>query len=320
MRDIDIVMASYNGADYIAEQIFSMMNADSFCEKINKIIISDDNSVDGTTEILRSFGFERIDLSLNDGKNGVIGNFANVFSKSTADYIIISDQDDVWLQNKINVLYNGIKGIEINKSTPALFFTDLKVVDRDLNIISDSFWKLQKTDPNLSDLLKGILLKNISPGCAMIINRALLLKAQPFPRDILMHDWWLLLVAKAFGTIGFSKEKTFLYRQHDRNVLGARRKRTLKKLSNFVSNDESSLDRVFKQAVMLYKLLPDENENKEVVKSFFNSKGKGGVLKFKFLFEFFNRKLTISENFSLFIWVFFGGIKKYVFCLFGDKK
>ncbi|WP_421856290.1 glycosyltransferase family 2 protein [Marinomonas sp.] len=309
MRDIDIVMASYNGADYIAEQIFSMMNANSFHEKIDKIIVSDDNSIDGTAEILNSLDFERIDFSLNNGENGVIYNFANAFSKSTADYIIISDQDDVWLNNKIDVLYKGIKSIEINKKTPALFFTDLKVVDQDLNVMSGSFWDFQKIDPKLSESLKGVLLKNISPGCAMIINRALLLKAQPFPRDILMHDWWLLLVAKVFGSVGFSEEKTFLYRQHDKNVLGARRKKILEKLGNFISNDESSLDRVFKQAVMLDNLLPDENENKEVVKSFFNSKEKSYALKFKFLFNFFNRKLTFSENFSLFVWVFSGCIK-----------
>ncbi|MDN3632438.1 glycosyltransferase family 2 protein [Vibrio lentus] len=266
-KNVDVVLASYNGSSFIQEQIRSMIESDGFHRYVNRLIVSDDNSTDNTVSLINSFNSEVVDLYSNEHDGGVIGNFESALSKSKSDYIILSDQDDVWCHNKINVLLNGIKKTEVNRETPALFFTDLKVVDENLNVINESFWNHQQINPELGLSLKGVLMQNVSPGCAMIINRALLLKALPFGGDILMHDWWLLLIANEFGNVGYSRDATFLYRQHGANVVGAGSMTFREKVTRFINGKSDTFNRVLIQSKKLYNLLPKDSSNRGIVRS-----------------------------------------------------
>jgi len=243
MSKVDIVIASYNGERYIKEQIESIFSNTLFNKCVNKVIISDDNSSDRTVSIVEGFNDERLVLVDNHGGRGVINNFQNALCLTESKYVILSDQDDLWTKDKIEVLLNGIKSTESN-GMPCLFFSDLIVIDENGSIICDSFWEYQGLDPNLIHNKADLIFQNVSPGCAMIVNRELLNLSLPFPQDIAMHDWWLLLVANTFGKVGFTHSVTTLYRQHTCNVVGATDNTFIEKLNkikNFATTGDKGV-------------------------------------------------------------------------------
>lgn len=241
MKNLDIVIATFNGEKYIAEQLDSILSSDDIDTIVNEIIISDDNSSDKTRDIISNYAknYPFIKLYINSGKSGVVGNFSNALNISTADYIVLCDQDDFWKSEKLSILTNGIKKLENNSigNKPCLFFTDLEVVDENLNVIDDSFFHLTKNEPKRFFKDNSVLLMNIVPGCSMVINNTLKKIALPVcDSSIYIHDWWLLLIAHFTGNIGFSNESTFLYRQHDKNTIGVTKRGLYIKIKNSIED------------------------------------------------------------------------------------
>jgi hypothetical protein len=191
----------------------------------------------------------------------------NMMMRIRDDYIMLCDQDDVWLPNKIEKSLRKIKQMEAihGKETPLLVHTDLIVTDEDLNIISPSFKKAMKADYNRTSLNQQII-QNTLTGCTVIYNRALAEKINAEPKYMVMHDWWLMLIASAFGRIGHIDDATVLYRQHRKNEVGAKDVRTLKykihKLINF-GEVKQALDETYRQTASFlqmyrYELRPDQ--------------------------------------------------------------
>lgn len=220
MSKVDVVIATYNGEKYIKSQLESIISDEYFDDFVSNIIISDDNSTDETLNIINEFNHPKIKIYTNNGKSGVCGNFQNGLKHSTSELIILSDQDDVWKPNRISVF---IKGMESLGGKYKIFFSDLTVVDENLAVIHDSFWKSQGIKPVRVFSEKNMVFQNVSPGCAMILNKDLLNLSMPFPENIIMHDWWFLLLASSINaSIGYTNESTILYRQHGGNVIGAK--------------------------------------------------------------------------------------------------
>ena len=105
------------------------------------------------------------------------------------------------------------------KDFPLLVFSDLRVVDNDLNVLDDSLFKRSNLDPTRVRP-RQLAFQNVANGNAMLFNAALREKAKPIPGAAFMHDHWMMLVASVFGHIACLNGATVLYRQHDRNVLG----------------------------------------------------------------------------------------------------
>ena len=222
---IDILLASFNGASFIADQLDSILTQDY--EKIY-VIVRDDLSTDGTTKILETYVNkypEKITRLPSEKRLGVRSNFSRLMEHSTADYIMFADQDDIWEKGKIRQTLDRMKELERNSSpnTPLLVHTDLKVVDSDLNLLSSSFWQYSGIDPLNASTLNRLLMQNTVTGCTVMINRHLLIQASPIPEGCAMHDCWLALVAAASGKIDSMPQATMLYRQHGKNALGAKK-------------------------------------------------------------------------------------------------
>lgn len=222
---IQIALATYNGAGFLREQLDSIL-AQSKSDW--QILVRDDGSSDGTVEIIREYCRNHGKIDLVKGAQGqplgTVQNFAELLRQSESDYVMLADQDDVWLPHKIEITLLKMKELESahGKDTPLLVHTDLKVVDGDLKVLANSLWHFQKSDPERGAKLCRLLLQNVATGCTMMVNKALRDRALPIPLEAIMHDWWLALTAAAFGHIGYISEPTVLYRQHGRNDTGAR--------------------------------------------------------------------------------------------------
>ncbi|MCC9811895.1 glycosyltransferase family 2 protein, partial [Streptococcus agalactiae] len=143
--------------------------------------------------------------------------FFMLVNYEVADFYFFSDQDDVWLPEKLSVSLEAAK--HKASDVPLLVYTDLKVVNQELNILQDSMIRAQSHHANTTLLPE--LTENTVTGGTMMINHALAEKWFT-PNDILMHDWFLALLAASLGEIIYLDLPTQLYRQHDNNVLGAR--------------------------------------------------------------------------------------------------
>ncbi|HEO2165477.1 TPA: glycosyltransferase family 2 protein [Streptococcus agalactiae] len=215
---VNILMATYNGEKFLAQQIESIQKQ-TFKEW--NLLIRDDGSSDKTCDIIRNFTAKdsRIRfINENEHHNlGVIKSFFTLVNYEVADFYFFSDQDDVWLPEKLSVSLEAAK--HKASDIPLLVYTDLKVVNQELNILQDSMIRAQSHHANTTLLPE--LTENTVTGGTMMINHALAEKWFT-PNDILMHDWFLALLAASLGEIIYLDLPTQLYRQHDNNVLGAR--------------------------------------------------------------------------------------------------
>jgi len=222
---IDILLAAYNGEEYLKEQIDSIL-----CQSYDRwnLIIRDDGSGDNTPEIIRNYSNKYSHkiklLDIPDRNRGIKRNFSILLEHSSSDYIMFCDQDDLWLPEKIEITYKKMKELETlhGKDLPLLIHGDLKVADKNLKILSPSFWQYQKLNPRTGFELNRLIVQNVITGCTLMINKKLKDLLLPVPDEAVMYDWWTGLVACAFGKMAYITDPLILYRQHGRNDTGAK--------------------------------------------------------------------------------------------------
>lgn len=165
---ISVCMATYNGEKYIKDQLLSILKQIS---SNDEIIISDDLSEDKTIEIIESLNDSRIKLFLNK-ERGYTNNFQNAIQQASGDYIFLSDQDDIWIDNKLEVMVEKLLKYDFVVS-------DAKIVDSQLESLGSTYFELRGGGANgfMNNLKK---LKYI--GCCMAFRRLILKKVLPFPR------------------------------------------------------------------------------------------------------------------------------------------
>lgn len=221
---VEILLATHNGEKYLETQIESILDQD-----YSNVLITarDDASSDNTRSILNKYSAKhpnKIQTYFNENDpEGALTNFSKLINLSTAGYIMLSDQDDYWMPDKVTRLMDKLMSLEKahGDSTPLLAHSDLTVVDKNREIVHSSFWRYGGYDPR-KDSFGRLLMQNVITGSASILNRTLAKLCIPIPRNAMMHDWWIALVASSLGKIGILNESTILYRQHEANVLGAK--------------------------------------------------------------------------------------------------
>lgn len=225
MNQIAIIMATYNGEQYLARQIESILE-NSYQNFI--LYMQDDGSTDNTFFIASEYAEkypDKIHAAQNTKNKGVIRNFLDAAVTAEADYYMFCDQDDFWLENKIQKTLTFMQSQEADTGqyppSPTVVFTDAKVVDAALRETAPSFQRQSGYRTDALDL-PHLLMENKLIGCTMMFNRAARdkLLEKPFPAPIRMHDWWLALIGASFGRVAYLDEPTLLYRQHDKNIIG----------------------------------------------------------------------------------------------------
>lgn len=215
-----ILLASFNGAKYISDQLDSLLA--QTCTSW-KLFIRDDGSADDTVSIINKYAAKdiRINFVQDDYKNlGSCQNFAKLLSitRGKFPYFMFCDQDDFWLPFKIEDTLFQMKLLEEQQETeiPLLVYTNFQYADNNLTII-ESRKNYQST--KISRLsFANLLAQNPAYGCTMMLNGKLAELASAIPLEAENHDYWAALTASALGKIFYLKKKTIYYRQHDNNI------------------------------------------------------------------------------------------------------
>lgn len=216
---IDILLATYNGEKYIKEQIDSIL--DQTYQNI-RLIISDDCSKDNTPEILKEYEQKdkRIKLHIQEKNLGVVKNIEFLLEQVENKYYMLSDQDDVWLPEKVE------KSLETLLQKDAdLVFGDLEVVDQDLKTMYPSFGDFMLLNKKINKYIDSDKLNyiyNCVTGCTILAKKETIQKILPLPKKskYLIHDHWIGLMTSIYGKVAYIPEKHIKYRQHGNNQVG----------------------------------------------------------------------------------------------------
>jgi len=225
LPEVDVLVATYNGERFLADLLESLVTQSH--NRIN-VIVGDDGSKDGTKQVVEQYRNRFRSLDFYDfgsaAEHGARANFSRLMTKARASYVMFCDQDDIWLPDKVELTLRRMLSVEAEQGAnwPILVHTDLRVVDRDLNTLSESMWRSQRIRPDLASPQK-LLVENSVTGCTVMINRSLLTLVGNVPDRAVMHDWWTALAAACFGTIAHLGQQTILYRQHGDNSIGTKR-------------------------------------------------------------------------------------------------
>lgn len=204
MKNISVVMAAYNGEKYIRTQIESILTQLS---DDDELIVSLDTSTDKTEEIIRSFSDPRIQL-IQGPNQGVVSNFEHAINQAKNEIIFLSDQDDVWMSNKVDTV------LSFFDEDTMVVLHDCQIVDEDLHVMESSYFHYRDTKLGIANNV----IKNSYIGACMAFHRNLLPSILPFPRGIPMHDQWIGLMGEKKGKNRLCDQPLIQYRRHKKNM------------------------------------------------------------------------------------------------------
>lgn len=218
---VSVCMATYNGEKYIKQQIDSILKQ---LNNYDELIISDDGSTDKTIQIIQGYNDNRIRLFHHKHPTWnskfyrpnvyVTANFENALNQARGKYIFLTDQDDIWKENKINIMISALDrfgGVVMSSTTI---------------IREDGSVKREKDKPMRYSFLKGLIVAKYL-GSSMAISRDFLNIALPFPKNIISHDAWIGLLATARKKLIVLDDTLLFYRRHSNNVTSKKIKTSL---------------------------------------------------------------------------------------------
>lgn len=205
---ISVVLAAYNGGEYIKAQldsVLSQLGAD------DEVVISDDKPSGTTKPVVEEYLLSdpRVKYIKGPGK-GVIKNFEHAIKNANGDYIFLCDQDDIWLDGKVEAVMNEFKNGAV------VVMHDAKVVNNDLHVTEESFFASHGSGVGT---VKNII-RNTYIGCCMAFSAELKPHILPFPDNLPMHDQWIGLKGERFGKVSLVSAPYLLYRRHDGTATG----------------------------------------------------------------------------------------------------
>jgi glycosyltransferase involved in cell wall biosynthesis len=207
---VAVVVATYNGATYLRAQLESIVQQ---TYKPSQIIIVDDASLDDTLQVANNFAAHHPEVMVvqNETRLGYIKNFEKGMLLANANYIALSDQDDIWMPNKIEVLIHAI-------GDQMLAYSDSELIDANGQLLNQKMSSIKNQLAYHTPIMYTI--GAWAPGHAMLFKKELVDKAAPFP-TLVTHDFWLGFVATCYSKVVYVNEPLVHYRQHTQNAIGA---------------------------------------------------------------------------------------------------
>ncbi|WEK68447.1 MAG: glycosyltransferase family 2 protein [Candidatus Chryseobacterium colombiense] len=222
MTKISVALCTYNGEKFLRQQIDSILNQTLHVEEI---VVCDDCSTDKTFQILKEYQekFPKIFRIYSNEKNlRSVKNFEKALSLCTGEIIFLSDQDDVWENNKVEA-FNAF--FALNKQTDVLCSNGYLINENNERQDFHTVWDVPeflKADKQEIDYFKIFAtIGNFATGAAMAMRKSFLPQVLPFPNiDGLHHDEWIALISSEQKKFAFLNEKLFSYRIHNEQQVG----------------------------------------------------------------------------------------------------
>ena len=217
---VQILMSTNNGEKYLKAQLDSILRQ---TERNCCLLIRDDGSSDNTPAILEYYSKHFSQISFYLGNNlGVQNSYLDLIShvEQDVDYIAFADQDDIWHPLKLSRAIYCLEKIAVRNDEPLLYCGAQQLVDENLKTINPTVSR-EVYMPSFGNAL----VQNICTGCTAVADKNLISLIRQYPientKDIVMHDWWLYLVASCFGKVFYDSKSYVEYRQHSKNTHGA---------------------------------------------------------------------------------------------------
>lgn len=251
MEKVIVLLSTYNGERYLAEQLQSLVAQKDVS---SEILVRDDGSKDSTTRILDEWQEKGLLSWYNSVNLGPGKSFIDLLQNATpGNYYAFCDQDDVWMPEKLRLTMDKMKCVELaNPGKPVIIHTDMHVVDENLKIIHDSFWRSSGLRPDVLRTFPYLCTCNSVNGCTIVMNSAAreLILEKYVEHDVIIHDVIsALTVAYYGGIIDYVDAPTVLYRQHSSNVVGAMAYSKTDAIKNRLKN----IKKVVNENVRLFK-------------------------------------------------------------------
>ena len=298
--NILILLSTYNGDKYLPEQLRSLQMQEAVDVSI---LIRDDASTDNTRVFLESYCREHLNTKYYTGENKKPAqSFLDLIDKSgDFDFYALCDQDDVWDSDK---LITGIKELKkLDNSRPNMYYSNLRIVDQDLQYIRESH-----SIPQVQKNKYCCLIEPMPTGCTMVFNRTTrdLIRGR-IPEYCSMHDSWIYLVCQMFGASVYDFNAHISYRQHSANVIGAYNGGVKKLVERIKRLFDRNLQPRYKNAIYFLKCYDDILEGKDREKVLEVAGYKDSIVKrIRFLFDDELRALTFSRDLRNRLLIIFG--------------
>ena len=233
---ISVCIATYNGEKYIKEQLLSILPQ---LGKKDEVIISDDHSTDNTLDIVKGLNDNRIKIVMNNREKGYTSNFENALSYAIGDYIFLSDQDDIWQEDKliscIDVAeHDGIQGPKLVHCNSLSVTPDLKQREEQENRVP------------VPPSFKAAIATEYFQGCGMVWNNAAMTIIQKYHivNKNISHDYWVGLICYLTGNIYFCDRPLFYHIRYENNSSqdGNRKKGRIKRLKMVLSGENAYMN------------------------------------------------------------------------------
>jgi len=244
VNKISVAMTTYNGQKFLKEQLDSIL---AQSRPVDELVVCDDGSVDDTVDILKEFAAGApfsVRVVINEENLGSTKNFEKAMSVCTGNIIILCDQDDVWLPDKVKIL----EDIFLENPNCGMAFTDAVVVD-ETNRRLGKLWAGFGFDKNRQKKVrvgKGFetfVRGNVVTGATAAVTKSLFEEARPFPAKII-HDYWMAMVAVLNGKLFFNDAVTVNYRKHSSQQLGTPTAKSLFQRANDIFDYDKSVSSI----------------------------------------------------------------------------
>ena len=214
---VSVAMASHNGEKFLREQLLSILVQDY---GNIEVVVVDDASSDASPDLLRQFAASdaRVKVWFSKERKGAVATFEEAIRHCRGGFVALSDQDDIFDPEKISTMVRCLRATGTD-----MVLSDMAVIDSAGRELAPSFNAYQGLSVEAGKPFAKLAYVNFATGCAMMVTRALLDFALPFPRNCLVHDWWLAVCAARSEGNGIALVPVPLtrYRQHGSNVIGA---------------------------------------------------------------------------------------------------
>ena len=206
---ISVCIATHNGEKFIKEQLDSIL---SQLSPEDEVVISDDGSTDKTLYIIAEYNDPRLKvLHFNQPSKTrythlyVTRNFENAIKRAKGDYIFLCDQDDIWHPDKVEICVSKLKESD-------MVIHNLHIIDSHGN---DMFKNVYESDFRKQNIF---VLGKTYYGCSMAFKSSYVKSLLPFPKYLVLHDYWIGIIIQIFGTITYVDKSLMDYRFRDDSV------------------------------------------------------------------------------------------------------